>query len=187
MTIRDAAIYSIPLGALIDVALGDPRGWFHPVRLIGRLIGAIERVLRRVLKVVGERAWAGRLAGVVLALLVVGTSGLSAWALAALGDRMGASGSLAVRSILVYWALAARSLGDETLRASEAPDLETARRELALIVGRDTASLDEPEIARACIETVAENCNDAVVAPLFWLALGGPAALWAFKAVEHAR
>ncbi len=99
-------------------------------------------------------------------------------------DRLGPVGSLLGRSLLVYWGLAARSLEVETLHAAEAPDLVTARHALSMIVGRDTETLDEPEIGRACVETLAENCNDAVVAPLFWLALGGPVALWAYKAVS---
>jgi adenosylcobinamide-phosphate synthase len=181
MGVADPAAWSLPLGALLDALLGDPRGWPHPVRLIGRLIAAAEPPLRRL---AGGGALAGRVAGVVLALVVVGLSGASAWGLVALGDQLGPVEGLLVRGVLIYWGLAARSLGAEALRASEAPDLDTARRELAMIVGRDTASLDEPEIGRACIETVAENCNDAVVAPLFWLALGGPAALWAFKAAS---
>jgi adenosylcobinamide-phosphate synthase len=180
----DLASWSLPLGAALDALLGDPRGWPHPVRLIGRLIDRTERAMRWLLAMVGGPAWAERGAGVVLALVVVGVTGAAAWGVVALGDRLGEVGGLVARAALIYWGLAAQSLGAEALRASEAPDLATARRELAMIVGRDTATLDEAEIGRACIETVAENCNDAVVAPLFWLALGGPAALWAFKAVS---
>ncbi len=166
------------------IADGDPRGWPHPVRAIGRLIAGTERTLRRLLPANGPAPRAERLAGVVLVLVVVGATGSLAWAIVALCDWLGPIASLVGRALLIYWGLAARSLGDETLRASEAPDLEAARRELAMIVGRDTAALDEPEICRACVETVAENCSDAVVAPLFWYALGGPVALWTFKAVS---
>ena len=127
---------------------------------------------------------AERIAGVTLAAVVIGSTALVASALLMACDRLGPVGSLIGRSLLVYWGLATRSLEVEARRASEAPDLATARRELALIVGRDTARLDEPEICRACVETVAENANDAVVAPLFWFALGGPVGLWAFKAVS---
>src|SRR5262249_34865708 len=125
-----------------------------------------------------------RLAGVVLAFAVISTTGLVAWLTIHACDRLGPVPSLLCRALTIYWGLAIRSLGDETLRVSEASDLETARRELGWIVGRDTEALDEPEICRACVETVAENFNDAVVAPLFWFVLGGPVALWAFKAAS---
>ncbi len=184
MVALEPSAWSLPLGAVLDALLGDPRGWPHPVRLIGRLIGQTERVLRWLVATTGGAARAERCAGVGLAVVVVGVTTAVAWGTVALGDRLGPLGGLLIRALLIYWGLAARSLGAEALRAAEAADLTTARRELALIVGRDTATLDSGEIGRACIETVAENCNDAVVAPLFWLALGGPGALWAYKAVN---
>jgi adenosylcobinamide-phosphate synthase len=140
--------------------------------------------LRRLVNSLGGGRRATRLAGVALAMAVVSTTALVVWSIVVACDRLGSVPSLVGRAILIYWGLAIRSLGDETLRASEAIDLETARRELAMVVGRDTATLDEPEICRACVETLAENFNDAVVAPLFWFALGGPVALWTFKAVS---
>lgn len=176
--------WSLPLGALLDACLGDPRGWPHPVRLIGVLIGRLEPILRRLVQAVGGGATCERIAGVGLAVLVVGTTALTAEGVVLACDHFGPWSSLLGRSLLIYWGLAARGLGDETLRASEAVDLATARRELAMIVGRDTEALDEAEIGRACIETVAENYGDAVVAPLFWFVAGGPAGLWAFKAAS---
>ena len=89
-----------------------------------------------------------------------------------------------MRHSLIYWGLAARSLGGETLRVARAADQSFARRALSRIVGRDTSDLDRAEIDRACVETVAENTNDAVVAPLFWYAVGGPVGLWAYKAIN---
>jgi adenosylcobinamide-phosphate synthase len=178
------AVWSLPLGAALDAWLGDPRDWPHPVRVIGGLTGQVERSLRTSLARVEGGPVAERVAGVVLAAVVIGSTTLAAWGVVAACDRLGLVGSLLGRSLLVYWGLAAHSLGSEARRASEAPDLATARRELALIVSRDTEHLDEPEVCRACVETVAENCNDAVVAPLFWFALGGPVTLWAYKAVS---
>jgi adenosylcobinamide-phosphate synthase len=180
----DPTVWSLPLGAALDALLGDPRSWPHPVRWIGRLIQSVERALRWLIERGGGAGHAERCGGVVLALVVILLTMAAAWGLIALGDRAGPLGGLAARALLIFWGLAARSLGGEALRAAEAPDLETARRALALIVGRDTANLDSGEISRACVETVAENCNDAVVAPLFWLALGGPVALWGYKAAS---
>ena len=175
---------ALPLGVALDLALGDPRGWPHPVRWVGALIGMSERGLRIVLAKLGGGRSGESLAGVVLATVVVGVTAGVAFALVDLGDQVGGPGSLLVRALLIYWGLAIRSLGDETLRASEAPDLATARRELAMIVGRDTGRLDEAEIGRACLETIGENTCDGIVAPLFWLAVLGPAGLWAYKAAN---
>jgi adenosylcobinamide-phosphate synthase len=174
----------LPLGALLDALLGDPRGWPHPVRAIGGLVVVVERALRALVAQVGGGRVAERLAGVGLVIVVVGTTALAVGALVLAFDLLGPVGALVGRSLLIFWGLAARSLGDEALRASEAADLETARNELAMIVGRDTGALERPEICRACVETVAENCNDAVIAPLFWYVVGGPVALWIYKAVS---
>lgn len=184
MVLADPTIWSLPLGAALDAVLGDPRGWPHPVRAVGALIAATERLLRALLARMGGGPRAERAAGVVLVTVVLGVTTFTAWAVIALGDRVGDIGGLLSRTLLVYWALATRSLGLESALASEATDLATARRELAMIVGRDTEHLDRPEICRACVETVAENSNDAVVATLFWLAIGGPVGAWAYKAVS---
>ncbi|WP_406696483.1 adenosylcobinamide-phosphate synthase CbiB [Singulisphaera sp. Ch08] len=178
------AVWSLPLGAALDLLLGDPRGWPHPVRAIGRLIVRLEAVARSLIQRAGGGASRERLAGVWLTVIVVGFVGLIASEFVAACDWLGPVPSLMGRTLLIYWGLAARSLGDETLQASEAIDLKTARRELAMIVGRDTATLDGAEIGRACVETVAENYADAVVAPLFWFVVGGPVGLWMFKAIS---
>jgi adenosylcobinamide-phosphate synthase len=180
----DWAAWALPLGAALDALLGDPRGWPHPVRAIGWLIVRLERLLRFLLGRPGAHPASERLAGVVLAVVVVVLTGGSAWALVAFCDRLGGPASLLGRSALVYWGLAARALVDEVKLASEAPGLETARRELAMIVGRDTGALDWPEIRRACLETLGENSGDGVVAPLFWYAIGGPVGLWSFKTIS---
>lgn len=181
MTLTSPMFWALPLGFALDAVFGDPRGWPHPVRAIGRLISWTENGLRRLSRGSprGERA-----AGALLAVWVVGVSVTAAWGVVRVCDAFGSWGALLGRSMLIYWGLAVRSLGTEARLASEAPDLDTARQELSWIVGRDTATLESPAICRACVETVAENYADAVVAPLFWYALGGPAALWGFKAVS---
>jgi adenosylcobinamide-phosphate synthase len=179
-----SVLWALPLGAGLDAWLGDPRSWPHPVRAIGRLIAVTERVLRWLVARIGGGPQAETAAGIVLAVVIIILTCATVWIIVLGGDRCGLLGSLLSRALLIYWGLAARSLSDEVLRASEAPDLPTARRELALVVGRDTEDLDWPEIGRACVETVAENTNDAVVAPLFWLVAGGPVGLWAYKAVS---
>lgn len=175
---------ALPLGAALDALIGDPPGWPHPVRAIGWLIARTERALRRLLARIGGGPRAETLAGAALAALVVGLAGATAWGVLAACDRAGGPWPLIGRALMVFWGLATRGLRDEPLRASEAPDLESARFALSRIVGRDTEALDRPEIARACVETIGENTCDGVVAPLFWYAAGGPIALWMYKAIN---
>lgn len=181
MTFTSPVVWALPLGFVLDAVLGDPRGWPHPVRAIGRLITWSERGLRRL---TGGSPQRERVAGVVLVLWVVGASMTAAWGAVRVCDAFGSWGTLLGQSALMYWGLAVRSLGREARLASDAVDIETTRRELSWIVGRDTATLDSPAICRACVETVAENYADGVVSPLFWYTLGGPVALWGFKAVS---
>jgi adenosylcobinamide-phosphate synthase len=167
------------LGFLLDQILGDPPGWPHPVRWLGRLISFLESRLRRYLP--------ERLAGVLLLLLITGTAGGVSWGIWTLAGLIHPWSGIAVAAILIYFGLAARSLACETqavLDACEKTDWPEARRRLAGIVGRDTAELPPEEIYRACIETVAENTTDGVVAPLFYAALFGPVGLWIYKAIN---
>jgi len=156
---------------LLDLYLGDPKGWPHPVRLLGRWISLWEKLLYQPR--VG--------AGVVFWLAVMATVGaLTAlvWHLLAVLSPL----AMTVISIyLIYSLLATRSLHVESLAVEEAMaagNLEEARRRLGLIVGRDTMGLSETDIRRAVLETVAENLSDGVVAPMFYLAwLGIPGML----------
>ncbi|HYO83143.1 MAG TPA: adenosylcobinamide-phosphate synthase CbiB [Bryobacteraceae bacterium] len=155
------------VGAALDVVLGDPRWLPHPIRGIGRLATLAERTWR-------SSGLPPKIAGVLFTATVVGTT------------------CAIVRTTLpwasAYWVwvfLAMRSLEREAARTiALLDDLPAARRQLATIVGRDTAALTEPEIVRAVLETVAENFSDAVAAPLFWFAAGGPAAMAAYKAIN---
>ena len=175
---RDTAI--ILAAVLLDLVLGDPRALPHPVVAIGRLITLLEPPLRRIF---GN----ARLAGVMLLMTTVGVT----YAIAALILRLAwavtpAAGFLAAL-YLAWVSLAARSLHLESGKVAKAlqrGDLPGARLALSYIVGRETAELDEPEIVRGAVETVAENTGDGVIAPLFYLMLGGPALAIAYKAVN---
>lgn len=178
MTLTDPAI--IFLALLLDLIIGDPHWLPHPVVAIGRLIHVLDRHLRRI-------ALNERLAGVLLLLLVVLTSAGTTWVLLQLLTGLlplaGWIGAVIVSSTC----LAARSLHKESSRVASAllaGDLPAARRYLSFIVGRDTDGLEEPEIWRAVVETVAENTSDGIIAPLFWLTIGGPVAAMAYKAVS---
>ncbi|GAC1471213.1 MAG: adenosylcobinamide-phosphate synthase CbiB [Isosphaeraceae bacterium] len=176
-------VWALPAGVALDLLLGDPRGWPHPVRAIGWLIVRTERVLRGLVALSG-RPGLEYLAGVCLVVVVVGATAGVVRGLLVMGERSGGVAPFLAESLLVYWGLAIRSLREETLRASDEPELDRSRQELAWIVGRDTATLDRDEICRACVETLGENTHDAIVAPLFWYAMMGPVGLWVYKAIN---
>lgn len=181
MTLQLAAIVS---GFFLDACLGDPHGLFHPVRVLGGLISGLESWLRRVLpdNKKGE-LWGGRF----LVLLVLLFTGAVSAAFLAAASYMGPPCLYGVKTVMCYYLLAARSLNDESMKVYDAlkqKDTEGARLAVSMIVGRDTESLDESGIAKAAVETVAENTCDGVIAPFFYLALGGPLAGWLYKAVN---
>jgi adenosylcobinamide-phosphate synthase len=160
-------------GVALDLALGDPQWLPHPVRAVGWLARVSERILRATKLPL-------RIAGVLFWILVVGTSAVVVRITVYFGHSWCA----------IYWIytlLACRDLDVEAgqvVRALVENDHEKARKRLSWIVGRDTATLDEPEMVRATVETVAENLSDGVIAPLFYLALGGPVAMGAYKAIN---
>jgi adenosylcobinamide-phosphate synthase len=168
---------------LFDWIAGDPEWFPHPVRLIGRGIDEGERVLRRP-----EQTHAAELAaGGVLTLGMVVVAYLStAKTIAWMKERDRRLG-FAAEMLLAWTCLASRSLHDEAsavVNALEKHDIVLARQRLSRIVGRDTQSLSEQEISRAVIETVAESCSDGVIAPLFYMALGGVPLAMSYKAVN---
>ena len=178
MTPAEPAV--LALAIVLDLMLGDPRWLPHPVVLIGQLISALETVLRKMFR--HERA-----AGVLLLIATAGTSATAAWLLVGISSRLHPLAGFLAAAVISYTCLAARSLHRESALVADAligGDLAGARQALSQIVGRDTATLDEAEIWRALVETVAENTSDGIIAPLFWLTLGGPVAGMAYKAVS---
>jgi len=164
---------TIAAACLLDWIAGDPEWLPHPVRLIGRSTQIAETLLRRN----GQSAREELIAGAALTVTIVGLSYVGT----AKAVRWGAG-------VLLAWTcLAARNLIDESLaviRALEKPDLPHARERLARIVGRDTEALNETEVHRALIETMAESACDGMVAPLFYMAVGGVPLAMAYKAVN---
>lgn len=163
-----------------DLLLGDPPWLPHPIRVIGRAIERGEGVLRRLLPF-------ERLSGVLLTLFIVlGTYIATYWGLS-LFYQVSYLLHFIASTIILFFTLSVRSLAEETgrvVKALEAGDIGKARKELSGIVGRDTKDLDEREIIRACIETVAENTVDGIISPLVYAFLGGPALAMAYKAVN---
>ncbi|MEU4427533.1 cobalamin biosynthesis protein [Actinoplanes sp. NPDC024001] len=162
-------------GYLLDAALGDPRR-FHPVAGFGTATAALERRLYRP----------GRAAGVAFTAVAVGVPVLAGLA-AGRATRAVPLARAAVTAAATWTVLGGRTLRRESrimARHLDAGDLPAARGRLNHLCGRDPSSLDEPELARATVESVAENTSDAVVAPLFWGALLGPAGLLGYRAAN---
>jgi adenosylcobinamide-phosphate synthase len=166
---------------LLDLLLGDPHWLPHPVVGIGRVIARLERAWNQ-----GSPADRRR-RGQWLAALVVGGTWALAWGVLALLAWVSPWLSVAVELVLLTTTLAARGLA-EAARAVAVPlaqgDMQAARQALSMIVGRDTAGLNESELARGAVETVSENTVDGITAPLFWALLGGAPLALAYKATN---
>jgi adenosylcobinamide-phosphate synthase len=166
-----------------DLLFGDPHWFPHPVRGIGWLVQRGEALLRRFAKT----PRAEKTAGVVLVILIISLVYFTSQFLILSAFKISPHIGFIVSALMAYTTLAARDLSDSARRVLarlDVGDIVNARKELSMIVGRDTESLDEKEITRAVVETVAENTSDGVIAPLFYMAIGGPALAMAYKAVN---
>ena len=177
-------LFALLLGFLLDLLLGDPRWLPHPIRAIGALIAGLEKLLRKIF----PKNQGGELAGgVALVILVLLLSGGFTLLVLWLCGKVGLWLRFLAETILCFQLLATRSLKGESMKvykALKAGDLEGARYAVSMIVGRDTQCLDEAGVARAAVETVAENASDGVIAPLIFLAIGGAPLGMVYKAVN---
>lgn len=184
------------IGFILDMLLGDPYCFPHPVRLIGRLIGKTEKWLRgsedkrkrdqaamEKTQDGTEEVWLG----VCLVLFVTASVPMAAAFLLILAYRIHIWAGVAVEAVMTYQLLAAKCLKVESMQVYQclkSGRLEDARKAVSMIVGRDTDCLDEEGIAKAAIETVAENTSDGVIAPMLYTAIGGPVLGFWYKAVN---
>lgn len=178
------SLFALLIGFGIDLLVGDPHSIPHPVVGIGKLISFLEKGLRRLFpKTDGGEIAAG---GVLWVLVAVICTALPAGILF-LCHRISPWLRLTVESIMCWQILATKALKDESMKvytALESGDLEKSRHAVSMIVGRDTARLDDAGVTRAAVETVAENTSDGVVAPMLFLALGGAPLGFFYKAVN---
>ena len=177
-------LLALPIGFVIDLILGDPHGWPHPVIWIGKLISFLEKRLRSAFPKTpaGEKT-----AGAVLWILTAGISLVLPLVILRLAGRVSPWLRLALESIMCWQILATKSLRMESMKVYQAlrtGDLEASRYAVSMIVGRDVKTLDDKGVARAAVETVAENSSDGIVAPLIFLALGGAPLGFFYKAVN---
>lgn len=167
----------------LDLLVGDPAALPHPVRWIGRLINRMEAIFNDGNGSPFQQRFAGFFLWLsVMTLVVSGTM-----ALIGVFSHIHYLAGAVVMIWLTYASLATRSLHRESSRVAAAlrqGNLPLARERLSMIVSRDTSRLDEEQIVRALVETVSENISDGIVAPLFYLAIGGPILGMAYKAVN---
>jgi len=168
---------------LLDLLFGDPEWFLHPIRIIGKTIVYLERMLGRIKHSILSEKTAGIL---LCAMVVISAYGIT-WATIYLSHRLNSYVGACVTIVLAYFILSVKSLGKaayEVKNYLKEGDEESARKHLSLIVGRDTMALNRNEILRATVETVAENTSDGIVAPLLYLIIGGVPLGMAYKAVN---
>lgn len=173
-------ITAMAAGFLLDFLLGDPYWLPHPIRAIGSLIGWLEHKWNHPEEKNSRK-------GTIMVLLVLAVTGSVTFLLWAGAYRVHPLLGVMVESIMTYQILATKCLKTESMKVYDAlqkQDLEAARKAVSMIVGRDTRSLDETGIAKAAIETVAENTSDGVIAPMLYTAIGGPVLGFLYKAVN---
>lgn len=165
---------------VLDLLLGDPKSWPHPVRWMGTAATALETATRRTFAT-PERAGVA-----TVIVLVAGTFGL-VWLALDIAEGFHPALHWCLETVLIYTTLSIRGLYDESrpvLVHLKDNNLRAARESLSCIVGRDATRLDEKEIIRATVETVAENTVDGVVAPLFYACIGGAPLALAYKCIN---
>jgi adenosylcobinamide-phosphate synthase len=172
-------LLAIVLAVIIDFLIGDPRWLPHPVRGMGWLIAWLDRRLNK-----GRYR---RMKGIITVMIVVSIVYVIGYALVYGSYRFSTGLGILVEAVLIFTTIASKSLQEaawNVLIPLEQGDIKKARQELSMIVGRDTEALDEPEIVRACVETVAENTSDGITAPLFYALIGGGALALVYRAVN---
>ena len=181
----------LAVAMVIEGAIGYPalmlRIVGHPVMVFGAIIAGLDRHLNRPAWSEWSRRLAGVMAVLVLMAVVLAVTLPLAWSCRS-WTVDGVPVGWLVEAVLAATLLAQRSLGEHVAAVAEGLGMGVSegQRAVALIVGRDTASLDEPAVARAAIESLAENFSDGVVAPAFWLAVGGLPGIALYKAINTA-
>lgn len=180
-------IWTLPAvvcGFLLDLLFGDPRWLYHPVRVIGNGISLLEKGLRKIF----PKTKAGeRMGGAILVILIVTFSAGIPCLILLAAYRYKIWLGFVLESFMCYQLLATRSLRDESKKVYDAlkeGNLEKSRYAVSMIVGRDTQNLTEEGVTKAAVETVAENTSDGIIAPLFYMMIGGAVLGFAYKAVN---
>ena len=178
------SLYALILGFCLDLIVGDPHGMPHPVVFIGKLVDVTEKGMRKLFpKTVRGENFAGAAIWLVVVTVSTGIPLLILWLAYGVSSWLG----LALETIMCAQILATKSLRQESMKVYDAlktGDLAKAQYAVSMIVGRDTQRLDEAGVARAAVETVAENTSDGIIAPMLFLAIGGAPLGFFYKAVN---
>lgn len=172
-------LIAMTIAFFIDALIGDPPNWPHPVKWMGSCISFMEKRLNRN----GSRKGKGMLMVGILLLLVLGITGILVWVSYLIHPILG----ILLEGIFIATTIARKSLIEAALEVYHPlakGDAEEARLRLSYIVGRDTEGLNEGEIVRGTVETVAENTSDGVTAPLFWALIGGAPLALVYRAIN---
>ena len=175
------------IGMILDWIFGDPVWLYHPVRIIGKWISFLEKILR---KFAGDQEGNEKkllIAGGILWIHVILASAAVPVGILYLAEKFSPCAAFVLECFWCYQLLAARSLGKESKKVYKKliqDDLSGARLAVSMIVGRDTENLTVEGVTKAAVETVAENTNDGVIAPLIYMLIGGPILGFVYKAVN---
>lgn len=175
------------IAMILDWIFGDPVWLYHPVRIIGKWISFLEKILR---KFAGDQEGNEKkllIAGGILWILVILASAAVPMGILYLVEKPSPCAAFVLECFWCYQLLAARSLGKESKKVYKKliqDDLSGARLAVSMIVGRDTENLTVEGVTKAAVETVAENTNDGVIAPLIYMLIGGPILGFVYKAVN---
>lgn len=177
-------ILPLLIGYILDLILGDPYNFPHPIRLIGTLISKVENFLRKIFPKTPKGELLG---GILMPIIIVGTSTLSSFLILKLSYKLHWCIGILIESIMCYQMLATKCLKDESMKvyhSLKSGNLELSRKNVSMIVGRDTQNLDITGITKATVETVAENTSDGVIAPMIYMSLFGATGGIFYKSVN---
>lgn len=161
---------SILIGFILDCIFGDPYNFPHPVRLIGKIISNLEKLMRKLFP---EKLYIG---GIFMTLTVLLLSTAVPFLILLLCYKINIILGITAESVMCWYLIAPKCLKTESMKVYKAVaenDIEKSRKAVSMIVGRDTERLDFEGIIKATVETVAENTSDGVTAPIFYMAFGG--------------
>ncbi len=176
-------LYAFIAGFILDLIIGDPYFLYHPVRAIGKLISFFEKVFLST-EDVGRKK---RFYGTVTVFLVCLITAIVSGGLLVASYLINIYAGIVMEVIMTWQIIALKCLGSESRKVYKVlrtHDLVKARKAVSMIVGRDTENLTEEQVIKACVETVAENASDGVIAPMFYLAIGGPVLGFIYKAIN---
>lgn len=172
----------IILGYTADLFIGDPYWLFHPVRWIGQFILFLEKKLLKA-----ETAFKQKTKGLLVLLLVSSVSFVIPFIILKLSFAIHVLLGLVIESFMIYQIFATKCLDVETKKvymALKTGDIKQARKAISFLVSRDTHDMSVEDIIKASIETIAENIGDGVIAPMFYVVIGGAPLGWYYKSVN---